>query len=1475
MKKIVLIFFIVLPFIAKCFTYTSIGGAHAWESAASWTSSDGGVSYPKIGDNATIAVGSSITVNSADNVNNLTVLGTLTVKNGLWIYALLTNSGTVTGTSVLGFRGINMTVMTGNGSYSGMTDEFVFTGVNQTIDATVNIQASTAAILCSISTNNSNVSVINNGIVNINTISNNSTTLASSWTNAANSSLTLHTISFTQANSSLIASASGNTVIFGGTSSYTIVKPSGGVYYNLTCSTSTGHVLTLPAAITVSNNLLISSGALDVSTSSYALSVGGNWTNNSTTTALVQRTGTVTLSGSAGQTIGGSFSTNFYNLTATGTGAETVTLACNETVTNNFTVSGGTFDCQTFQLTGNTTGTLSLAAGSTLLLGKTASATNVAFPTNFTAGAHISLAPTSTVEYLANTASQIISIVPTYGNLLIDAGSAITKTASGTPLSVGGNLTINTNATLSETTRTLSVTGTSTINGGLTYSTGSYNATGAVTNAGTLSFTTGAATLAASLNNSGSVTYTGAGTMSIGTTLSNSGTYTAGTSTLSVTGTSSLTAGTLSFTTGVYHATGAVTNAGTLSFTTGAATLTASLNNSGTVTYTGAGTMSIGTTLTNSGTYTAGTSTLSVTGTSSLTAGTLSFTTGAYHATGAVTNAGTLSFTTGAATLAASLNNSGTVTYTGAGTMSIGTTLTNSGTYTAGTSTLSVTGTSSLTAGTLSFTTGNYNATGAVTNAGALSFTTGAATLAASLNNSGTVTYTGAGTMSIGTTLTNSGTYTAGTSTLSVTGTSSLTAGTLSFTTGNYNATGAVTNAGALSFTTGAATLAASLNNSGSVTYTGAGTMSIGTTLSNSGTYTAGTSTLSVTGTSSLTAGTLSFTTGIYNATGLVTNAATLTFTTGTGNLSNGLTNSGTTTFTGAGILNIAGAGSALDNTGGTFNSGTGAVNMTGTTQTISGNAISFYDLGINQTSSAQTVTLNASESFQDVLTMTTGTLAASGANTMTLLSNAARTARIAQVITPANTNITAKFVVQRYVAGRNTAAYAALSSPVQSAQTIMDWNDNNQTAPNILYMSGVGGPNGKSANYVSVFLYNETLPHGTGGVGNFVAITSYATPGNTYTVTPGQGIYLWLGTTLSKMSNPYTYITNGIPSIAPAAGISVNVTNSGAADGNGYNLLGNPFCSPIDWATFQAANPSLGATFGLRQVDGSWHYYGSGSIPMGQGFMVIASGAATINFNENQKTAVDASFLRPEKPLVEVSDEPNAINFTLSDDANNWSSNATILFGNNYTKTYKFGTDMPFIADITEGAPALHTVSPDGYNLSVYRLPDNEIVQTVPLVTVAQVVANHTITVNGLDNISSYQCVNLIDQATGSVLNNFNTNPSYTFNVSQQGEIKNFVLQFTRLKEQESCNTSIANNSDISNNITITPSEQGAKVIFNLPQESNATISIYNVLGQKIMNDVNTAAYNNQLTINLTQGHLYIIKVQTANGIVTKKLYR
>jgi len=189
----------------------------------------------------------------------------------------------------------------------------------------------------------------------------------------------------------------------------------------------------------------------------------------------------------------------YDGLTCAGTG--TVSLAAALT-TNNLTVSSGTLDSKTFQVTGNSSGTMTMSSGATLLLGTTASTTNVSFPTNFTS-ANISLDAASTVKYLAKTASQSVSVTPTYGNLMIDAGSAITKTPSGTPLAIGGNLTINTNATLSETTNTINLTGSATINGSLTYSSGSLNIGGDFTNNGT--FTEG----------TGTVTFNGTGTQNI------------------------------------------------------------------------------------------------------------------------------------------------------------------------------------------------------------------------------------------------------------------------------------------------------------------------------------------------------------------------------------------------------------------------------------------------------------------------------------------------------------------------------------------------------------------------------------------------------------------------------------------------------------------------------------------------------------------------------------------------------------------------------------------------------------------------------------------------------------------------------------------------------------------------------------------------------------------------------------------------
>src|SRR5439155_9525182 len=116
----------------------------------------------------------------------------------------------------------------------------------------------------------------------------------------------------------------------------------------------------------------------------HALS--GSFTNNG---AFNASSGTVTFTGAAAQSIGGSSTTTFNNLTVN-KGAGTATLAGNETVGNNLHDAQGTLDLSTFTLNASGGGTFSVSSGATLLVG---GASN--FPTSYGA---TSLSASSTVN---------------------------------------------------------------------------------------------------------------------------------------------------------------------------------------------------------------------------------------------------------------------------------------------------------------------------------------------------------------------------------------------------------------------------------------------------------------------------------------------------------------------------------------------------------------------------------------------------------------------------------------------------------------------------------------------------------------------------------------------------------------------------------------------------------------------------------------------------------------------------------------------------------------------------------------------------------------------------------------------------------------------------------------------------------------------------------------------------------------------
>jgi hypothetical protein len=183
---------------------------------------------------------------------------------------------------------------------------------------------------------------------------------------------------------------------------------------------------------------------------------------------------------------------------------------------------------------------------------------------------------TSTVTYTAN-AAQNVSASVTYGNLALSSNTGVTKTLSGSGLTIQGNLTVGANVTFSPSTQvdftgtaTQSISGTGTLNfnGGLEVNKSSGMVTlnkatasnGIVVTSGTLSLGDVITTLsAATVSNAGTITSGTAGSLFTSGTTSFTG---AGSTTLN---NLTISSGTTSFNSSV-AITGNLTNSGSASF---------------------------------------------------------------------------------------------------------------------------------------------------------------------------------------------------------------------------------------------------------------------------------------------------------------------------------------------------------------------------------------------------------------------------------------------------------------------------------------------------------------------------------------------------------------------------------------------------------------------------------------------------------------------------------------------------------------------------------------------------------------------------------------------------------------------------------------------------------------------------------------------------------------------------------------------
>jgi sugar lactone lactonase YvrE len=294
-------------------------------------------------------------------------------------------------------------------------------------------------------------------------------------------------------------------------------------------------------------------------------------------------------------------------------------------------------------------------------------------------------------------------------------------------------------------------------------------------------------------------------------------------------------------------------------------------------------------------------------------------------------------------------------------------------------------------------------------------------------------------------------------------------------------------------------------------------------------------------------------------------------------------------------------------------------------------------------------------------------TLAASSqltnSGTFTLASDVNGSSSIAAI--PANSRVNGTVSVQRYLTGgaATSRGYRLLTSPVNAGSGSYSIN----YLKNSTFLTGTTGAAGgfDQGTNPTLYLYRENLtPAYTTflnsnyiGISNINSAPTYSMNDATYpttTIPAGNGYLCFFRGSRATVS-PYLTNTVALSTTLTATGTlnqgtvvvkdwfvgtsNLSYTLASPFAVRGFNLVGNPYASSIDWdklGTGITATNVSSTMYILNPISKAYRLYTAGSggvatdgttsaniIPSGQGFFVLATGASpTLTFTEAAKTS-------------------------------------------------------------------------------------------------------------------------------------------------------------------------------------------------------------------------------------------------------------
>jgi hypothetical protein len=360
---------------------------------------------------------------------------------------------------------------------------------------------------------------------------------------------------------------------------------------------------------------------------------------------------------------------------------------------------------------------------------------------------------------------------------------------------------------------------------------------------------------------------------------------------------------------------------------------------------------------------------------------------------------------------------------------------------------------------------------------------------------------------------------------------------------------------------------------------------------------------------------------------------------------------------------------------------------------------------------------------------------------------------------------------------------------------------------------------------------------------------------------------FIYNPTTPLNLMQGYAVWTSSINSYEPPApplgsvttsytGI-LNTGNQSTSLVTGWNFVGNPYASAVDWTATGWTKTSLttnaysewnGTLYGTYTVGSGGTNGATKDIPSAQGFFVSATGAGTLGVTNDVRLHSNQAFYKVDENMA------NRLSMTISDGEVN---DETVIYFNENATT---GLDYDYDANkmMAEAAPQAYTMLA-GEKMAINTFNNITETASVTMGVSAPAAGDYTITASNLESFDASTPLFLEDLETGQIIN-LREVSTYTFNTGE-GTADRFVVHFTEVQ-----GIGDPSNGEVNGIYAV---DHNIYVNFNALK---GQITIYNILGKEVSS---SSASNGLNIISVPQGNaVYIVKVISDNAAVTKKVF-